>query len=134
MRKTGYTLIEMLIAIGILSILVLVATSLYTGYIRKGRRIDAVNTLLSISLAEERYRSNNAQYGTLTQVWSGVATSAEGYYNISISNVSASGYTVTATGQGGQASDAENGTSCTTLTLTVSSGTITKTPAVCWPT
>lgn len=134
MRKTGYTLIELLITIAILGALVVMATSLYTSYVRKGRRIDALNSILSIQLAEERYRSKNAQYGTLAQVWSGVSTSSEGYYSLSISNISATGYTITATGQGNQASDSESGTSCTVLTLAMSNGTITKTPAACWPT
>lgn len=134
MKKSGYTLIEMLMTVGILGILVLVASSLYTSYVRKGRRIDAVNSILSIQLAEEQYRSKNTQYGTLAQVWSGVSASAEGYYSIAISNVTASSYTITATAQGTQANDAENGTSCSALTLAMSNGTITKTPAACWPT
>lgn len=130
----GFTLIELMISILIISILSVIATNLYSGYVQKGRRIDAINVILSISLAEERYRSNNASYGTLAQVWGGVATSPEGYYTLAISNVSASGYTITATGTGTQVNDAANGTSCTTMTLTMSNGAITKTPAACWPT
>ena len=130
----GFSLIEMMITILIISIVTVAAIYLFTDQIQRGRRIDAINALLSISLAEERYRSNNTTYGTLTQVWGGVTTSAEGYYTLAISNVSATDYTITATPTGAQASDAEDGTSCSPLTLAVSSGTITKTPAVCWPT
>src|SRR3990167_9805656 len=130
----GFSLIEMMITILIISIVTVAAIYLFTDQIQRGRRIDAVNALLSISLDEERYRSNNTTYGTLTQVWGGVTTSAEGYYTLAISNVSATDYTITATPTGAQASDAEDGTSCSPLTLAVSSGTITKTPAVCWPT
>jgi len=132
--NSGYTLIEMLIAVTMLAILVIVATSVYPTYVRKGRRIDAINSLLSITLAEERYRGNNTQYGTLAQVWGGVTTSSEGYYTLSISNVSATTYTITATAVGNQANDAADGTSCSSLVIAVSNGTITKTPAACWPT
>lgn len=130
----GFSLIEMMITILILSIVTVTAIYLFSDQIKRGRRIDAVNALLSISLAEERYRSNNTTYGTLAQVWGGVTTSAEGYYTLAISNVTATSYTITATGTGSQATDTDSGgTACSTLTLTMSSGTITKTPAVCWP-
>ena len=130
----GFSLIEMMMTILILSIVTVTAIYLFSDQIKRGRRIDAVNALLSISLAEERYRSNNTTYGSLAQVWGGVTTSAEGYYTLAISNVTATSYTITATGTGTQATDVDSGgTSCATLTLTMSSGTITKSPAVCWP-
>ncbi|OGT45422.1 MAG: hypothetical protein A3E83_00335 [Gammaproteobacteria bacterium RIFCSPHIGHO2_12_FULL_41_20] len=133
-KYIGITFIELLITMAIISIIALIATNLFSSYVLKGRRIDAIDAILSISLAEERYRTNNAQYGTLAQVWGGVTTSPEGYYTLNITNTSATSYTITATAQGNQANDAVDGTSCTSLILTVSNGTITKSPAVCWPT
>lgn len=129
----GYTLIELLVTVSIVSILSSSAAVLYSSYVKKGRRNDGINSILSISLAEEEYRAQNTSYGTLAQVWSSVSTSTEGYYTLAISNVSATGYTITATTSGSQVGDAANGTSCNTLTLTMSNGTITKTPAACWP-
>jgi type IV pilus assembly protein PilE len=134
LRKRGFTLIEMLITVLIVAILALTAIYFFSGQVVRGRRIDAINALLSISLAEEAYRSSNTTYGTLAQVWGGVTTSQEGYYTLAISNVTATSYTITATGTGTQTADTNDATSCATLTLTMSSGTITKTPAVCWPT
>lgn len=133
-KQSGFTLIEMAITVLIISITSVVALYLFTDQIKRGRRIDAVNALLSISLAEERYRSNNTTYGTIAQVWGGVTTSPEGYYTLAISNISGTTYTITATGVGAQATDADNGVACSPLVLTVSSGTITKTPSTCWPT
>jgi type IV pilus assembly protein PilE len=130
----GFTLIELVIALVIISILTITGMMLYSYYVRKGRRVDAINSLVSISLAEERYRSTNTTYGTLAQVWGGVATSSEGYYTLAISNVTATSYTITATATGDQASDMSGSTSCTPLTLQMSNGTITKTPSACWPT
>lgn len=133
-RIKAVTLIELLVTVAIIGILAMVATYLYSQQALKGRRIDAINTLLSISLAEERYRSNNTTYGTLAQVWNGVSTTPEGYYTISISNVGAGSYTITATATGNQVKDSENGTSCTSLVLSESNGTIAKTPSSCFPT
>lgn len=128
----AFSLIELVVSVAIMSILTIAAVSTYSSYARKGRRADGLNTLLAIALKQERYRSNNAQYGNLTQVWGGVTTSSEGYYTLSITNISATGYTATSTAIGNQASDAESGVSCTTLQLVMSNGTITKSPASCW--
>lgn len=132
-KMQGFTLTEMVVAMLILAILAITAIESYTTYVRKARRADAVNSLISMSLAEERYRSSNTTYGTLAQVWGGVSTSTEGFYTLSISNVSASGYTITATATGAQANDVEGSTSCSTMTLTVNNGTITRSPSACWP-
>lgn len=129
----GFTLVELLITLLIISVATVVAIWTFSDQVRRGRRVDGINALLSISLAEERYRSNNTTYGTLAQVWGGVTTSAEGYYTLAISNLSATSYTISATGVGNQANDAADGTSCGVLTLAVSNGTVTKSPAVCWP-
>lgn len=132
-RKNGFTLIELLMALAILAILSTIAITSYTSYVRKGRRTDGLHTLLAMSLAEEKYRMSNNTYGTLAQVWGGVSTSPQGFYTLSISNVSATAYTLTATATGNQANDSDSGTSCTSLVLTVSNGTTTQTPANCWP-
>jgi type IV pilus assembly protein PilE len=135
MKRTnsGMTLIELMIAVVIVAILSVIAITLYSSQFRAGRRTDAINTIYSISLAEERYRTTNTTYGSLTQVWGGVTTSTGGYYTLSISNTSATAYTITATATGDQIHDAEGATSCTPLQLAMSNGTFTKTPAVCWP-
>lgn len=133
-KMRGVTLIELMVVLVIVSIIAKVAISSYTGYVKRARRIDAIEVMSSIMLAEERYRSNNLLYGTLAQAWAGVTTSPGGYYSLGISSVTATGYVITATALGTQAADAVNGTSCSSLTLTVASGVITRAPFVCWPT
>ena len=133
MRKSGFSILEMMVVVIVLSILTILAIAMFTGNVRQGRRSDGVNTLLSMSLAEERYRTINTTYGTLAQVWGGVTTSTQGYYTLAISGTSATGYTLTATAVGDQANDVSGSTNCGTLTLTSASGTITETPAACWP-
>lgn len=132
-KEKGVTILELLVVVGIVSVLTVLALVVYSSQLRQGRRSDGINSLNQISLAEEEYRTNNTTYGTLAQVWSGVTASNNGYYTLAISNVSATSYTITATATGDQANDANGTTSCTTLTLAMSSGAITRTPAACWP-
>ncbi len=128
----GFTLIELVIALVIIAILTTIAVPLYTSHVRKSRRADAMDTLSSIALAEERYRTTNTQYGTLAQVWGGVTTSTDGFYTLSITGVSGTAYTVSGAAIGDQANDAQDGTACATMTLAVSNGAVTKTPTACW--
>lgn len=128
----GMTIIELMITLLLVIICSLIAVAVFRPYILKSHRADGLNAILTLQLAEERYRSNNTQYGTIGQI-GGSATSPQGYYSLAISGVSATGFTITATGQGNQANDTDGSTSCGTLTLTVSSGTVTQTPAACWP-
>ncbi len=132
-RNKGFTLIELMIVVVLVGLLARVAISSYSSYTKKSRRADAVNTLVAISMAEERYRANNATYGTLAQVWNSVSTSNQGFYTLSITNVTATSYTITATGTGTQSSDTEGATACNSMVLTFSNGSITNTPAACWP-
>jgi type IV pilus assembly protein PilE len=132
-NKNGMTVIELLVAIVIVAILSLLAMVIYSSQIRNSRRTDAVNTLFAIALAEESYRTTNITYGTLAQVYGGVTSSVGGYYTLAISNVASTAYTITATATGDQTKDAQNGTSCSTLTYTMSNGTVTETPTPCWP-
>lgn len=131
-KSSGFTVIELIVVILIIGIIAVVAAAMYRPYVLKSHRADGISAIATLQLAEERYRSANTSYGTLVQL-SGSATSAQGYYTIAISGVSATGYTITATGVGTQANDVDGSTACGTLTLTVSNMTVTQTPAACWP-
>lgn len=132
MKCVGFTLMELVITVAIVAILSAIAIPSFNSYLLKSHRSDAYSALLSIQLAQERYRGYNSTYGTLAQVWGGVSTTEGGRYTLSVSNVSATGYTLTATAVGGQASDSQDGNSCGTLTLSSSNGVVTKAPAACW--
>lgn len=112
-RAHGFTLIELLIVVAIVGLLAMVALPSYQSYILKGKRSDAIASLTQVQLAQEKWRATHATYGTLADL--GLpATSSQGLYAISASNLGATSYTITATATGSQLAD----TACATLALT----------------
>jgi type IV pilus assembly protein PilE len=131
-RCRGFTLIELMIVVAIVGILSVLAYPSFQDYLRKSRRGEALSSLMSIHLNQEKHRANNPQYGTLAQVWGGVTTTENGYYNLTVGGLGASTVTMTATAVGDQANDRAGATGCGTLTVTVNGPAVTKNPAACW--
>lgn len=131
-KLTGFTLLELMIALVIVAILMSIAIPSYQQWTRKSRRSEGMSALMQMQLAQERWRANNTSYGTLAQAYNGVSTTDNGYYTLAVTANSATGYTMTATGNGDQANDTESGTACATLTITVAGANTSKTPAACW--
>lgn len=128
-RQRGFTLIEVMIVVVIIAILAAVAIPAYNEQVRKTRRADAIGELGRLHLDMERWRADRSTY-----VGSGAgypAPQSSPYYTITIPQASASatGYTLSAAPQGGQASD-----TCGTLTMVVANGVATKNPTTtgCW--
>jgi type IV pilus assembly protein PilE len=147
-EQRGFTLIELVIAMVIASILAAIAIPSYNSYIMKSRRTEAKSTLLNLASLEERFYSTNNTYST-TPSDLGYPTTAtvpfpvgSGYYNISaltvipaaapINSTSAgtpATYSITALAIGSQARDS----GCTSFTI--SSGgvqTSAGTSTTCW--
>jgi len=131
-QKNGFTMMEILVVILIVAILAAIGIPSYLNYVTKGRRNDAIHSLLGIQLEQEKWRLNNNTYGTLNDVWGGVTATEGGFYTLAVTSNTATAYTLTATTTGSQVGDSEDGTSCNVLTLTNNNGAVTKTPAVCW--
>jgi len=120
--QSGFTLIEVMIVVVIISILAAVAVPSYQSYILRSKRADATNKLTDIANQQLQYFMDNRVYGTLDSTGldlpqgdcaAGEASSEEGLYCISIDPVAPSNtYELIATPQGGQASDSE----CATIT------------------
>jgi type IV pilus assembly protein PilE len=132
MKKNAFTLMELVIVIAIVGVLAAVALPSYNAYILKSHRADAYSSLLSLQMAQERYRMSNTTYGTLAQVWGGTTTTDNNRYTLAISNVAGATYTLTATAVSAQSSDSQDGVSCSRVVLAYNNGVVTKTPAACW--
>jgi len=136
-KETGFSLIELMIALVIIAILATVAFPSYQAQVSKTRRGDCEAGLLSLSNAMERDYSLNGSYRDIVTagLFAGqcpVDGSAAATYNLSVATANGGGtYTLTATPIAGttQAGDA-----CANLTFTqagvkgASGGTV----ANCW--
>lgn len=129
-KSAGFTLIEAMIIVAIMAILATIAYPSYQANVRKAKRNDALEALLRIQVAQEKWRVSDTDYATLEEL--GSPSSMEGFYTITVSLNTATSYTITASALGDQANDEAEGTSCSSLTLAVSAGGETKTPATCW--
>lgn len=125
-RATGFTLLELMVVVTVIAVLAGFALPTFTEYLRKGKRAEAVSAIGDIQLREERYRADNPTYGTLAQVISPTTTTyynnALKYFSISVSNNTASAYTITATRKGDLASDPK----CANFVMDYSAGIATK--------
>ena len=63
-KRSGFTIIELMIVIGIVALLVALAYPSYAQYVRKARRGEAQQLLLNWSINQEIWRSNNTEYAT----------------------------------------------------------------------
>ncbi|MDP3877249.1 MAG: type IV pilin protein [Methylobacter sp.] len=97
-RSSGFTLIELMVTVAIIGILASIAYPAYTDYVIRAKRSDGKAALLSLQLAQEKYRANCIQYATTINTTAGAnpscvagnyslvgkTTSPDGKYTIAI--------------------------------------------------
>ena len=132
MRKTnfGFTLIELMITVAIISILAAFALPAYGRYVERARRVQAITAISDMQMRLERWRADNPTY-LVTNGAAGFGNfTTTDYYTIALSGASATGYTLTATGTGPQASDSK----CATVSIVYLNGATTRGSGqdVCW--
>lgn len=117
MRARGFTLFEVVIVGVIVGILAAIALPSYFSSIQKSRRTDAKSALVGAAGQMERYFTERGTYATATLGTASTdvypAASENGYYNLSLTNLTATTYTVGAAPTGAQADDP-----CGTFTYT----------------
>ena len=87
----GFTLVELMTVVLVLTLLAAIAIPTYSNQIRKSRRSEAKSALLDLAGREERFMATNGVYSStasdLGYSGSFPQTIGSGYYKISISNV-----------------------------------------------
>ena len=117
LNATGFTLIEVMITVAVIAILAAVALPQYFDYVTRSRLVEAKTSLVDMRTRLEQYFLDNRSYpGACVANASGAAPAGKIYlppdaaldpknkfFTITCDNLSATTYTVTATGTGSMA-------------------------------
>jgi len=145
-KSSGFTLVELMIVVAVVAILAMIALPSYTAQVRKSRRSDAISTMNTVVLSQERWRTNCSSYADFKAVCPppSVDTTtfmdapASNYYKFTLTGPggvgapTASGYQLNAAAVGDQAKDQQFGNSCATLTISTATSGMSQGPAACF--
>jgi type IV pilus assembly protein PilE len=108
--SSGFTLIELMIVVGIMAILAVASVASYRQYIQRANRVDATSALLRVAAAQERFYLQNDHYATTAAELAapppgglGTPGTERGLYELAIAagnGGAAAGYVATATASG----------------------------------
>jgi type IV pilus assembly protein PilE len=124
-KRSGFTIIELMIVLVIVALLVALAYPSYVNYVRKARRGEAQQLLLNWSINQEIWRSNNTLYTETLKP-------THDNYVFGASNVTGTTYTLQAAAASGNDQEkdkARDGTPCATISITQAG---VKSAAACW--
>jgi len=92
-KARGFTLIELMIVVAVIAILSSIAIPAYGDYVKRGKLVDATTQLSDGRIQMEQYFQDNRTYV------SGPCPPTTKYFTISCQNVTASTYTIVASGK-----------------------------------
>lgn len=126
MRDTmsGFTLVELMIVVVVVAILVTLSYPSYVSFIRKSERSDAQAELLDWANRQHLWRADHNSYNA------GINPANSDKYTYTMPNLTTTSFTLTATAQGGQAADDEEGVDCSSLSVEQTG--MVRLPAACW--
>lgn len=125
-RLSGFTLVEVMITVVIVSILAAIALPSYTNYIVRSHRAVGKSALMEMSARQEAYLADRKSYAASLNLLGYPAattyvdtskefssTAGSSIYTLTVSASTATTYTITATQRGSQTRD----TACKTLSI-----------------
>ncbi len=140
----GFSLIELMIVVAVVSILATLATANYRSYMLRTNRNEGRIALMQIQSAQEKYYLQNNSYATTMAVVVAPATAGglgvtsltaggvtlNGYYTISLPVATANTYTAQAVATGPQAND--NPVLCRTFSIDQNGARLPVDSSGCW--
>jgi type IV pilus assembly protein PilE len=111
-RRTGFTLIELMVTIAIVGILAAVALPMFSEQMAKGRRSQAMGTLTDLQLRQERWRATHGTYATMDELTGSTAATtafnaAQDNYDFNVSAGTNTGTDVLLTAEPKNAQDGD---------------------------
>lgn len=97
-QQSGYTLMEIMVTVGIIGIITAVAVPAYSGYVKRGRLTEAFTGLGAGQTAAEQFWANNRSYENFKDSKSFPQNGKN--FDFSLTDATASTYTLKATGKG----------------------------------
>jgi type IV pilus assembly protein PilE len=86
--SSGFTLVELMIALTIIAVLAAIAVPMYSKQVQKSRRVDARTAVLDLAGREERYLSTSGSYtnvpANLGYTGAFPITVGSGYYQLTV--------------------------------------------------
>lgn len=146
-KQSGFTLIEVMIVVGIIAILAAIAMPMYGDYITRGKIQEATSALSDLRVKMEQYYQDNRRYSTTTGgetcgLTGGNLPTVQGarYFTftcapLSVNAAGAQAYLITATGidaQGMKDFELNINESNVKKTMSVKTGWTKPAPDTCW--
>lgn len=97
----GFTLIELMVVVAIISILATIALPAYTEYVQRGRAAEATSTLADLRVRMEQYYQDNRTYVGANLLVPGPCSPAAGsvkYFTYACDNLDVNTYDIIANG------------------------------------